>query len=151
MKWLKYLVVFFCIISLTGCATLFQKDKNANLNAPLEPQPLLKFYDIPVPAGFKLLIKDSYAFESTGMRVGVLKYRGRAHPDRVSNFYKEQMPMYNWRLLNIIEYGERLMNFERENETCIVNLLPKGSTVTITISLGPKSKMASQDAKKKLK
>jgi hypothetical protein len=50
-----------------------------------------------------------------------------------------------------VEYGERLLNFERENETCIVNLMPKGGKVTVTISLGPKSQSLSRKAEKPVK
>ena len=132
--------LFSCILMLEGCA-LFPKKDAQMATAILEPQAILKFGDVPVPVGFNLLSKESYAFESKGLRVGVLKYKGRANPDRVINFYKEQMPMYNWNLLNIIEYGERLMNFERENETCNINLSSKLTGVIITIFLGQKSQM----------
>jgi len=129
----------FSIFCLMGCAGMSKRDGASKTSGLLEPSSMLKFSDVPVPASFKLLAEDSYSFESSGVRVGVLKYRGKADPDQVVNFYKEQMPMYNWVFLNVVEYGDRLINFERENETCIISLLPKGSHVTITISLGPKS------------
>ncbi len=129
---------FVLITSLTGCGTLFKKEPSLTGSAMLEPSMLLKFTDIPYPSRFKFLSRDSYTFENSGIRVGVLKYKGKANVDQVVNFYKEQMPIYNWNLLNIVEYGERLLNFERENETCIVSLVPKGSSVFITLSLGPK-------------
>ena len=81
------------------------------------------------------------------MRVGVLKYQGKADADRIISFYKEQMAMYNWRLVNIVEYGQRLINFERENETCIITIEPKGNTIFLTISLGPKSQTPAKKAK----
>lgn len=132
----------YCLIVLLGCAA-FSKKEGALQRTPslLQPANMLKFTDVPVPMGFKLLPQDSYNFESSGVRVGVLRYRGKANADQVINFYKEQMPMYNWALLNIMEYGERLMNFERENESCIVTLSPKGNAVTITVSLGPKAQV----------
>jgi len=108
---------------------------------------LAKFADVPVPAGFKILPEESYSFESSGVRVGVLKYRGKANVEQVENFYKEQMPMYNWNFLNVVEYGERLLNFDRESETCIISLLSKGSQVNITITLGPKSQMRKKSDK----
>jgi len=116
--------------------------------ALLEPQPTTKFSDVPVPVGFKFIPAESYAFESLGVRVGVLKYRGKTDPDRVINFYKEQMPMYSWNTLNIIEFGERMLNFERDNETCIINLISRGSTVDAIITVGPK---AQQSAKRNTK
>lgn len=141
MKKNLLLLIVLCIFALIayGCSGLPKKDdslsKTSNL---LEPSSRVKFSDVPVPAGFQLIPQDSYSFESSGVRVGVLKYQGKADIEQVINFYKEQMPMYSWGLLNIVEYGERLMNFERENETCIISLLPKGRNITITLSLGPR-------------
>jgi hypothetical protein len=135
-----FLILLLCVtsVSLIGCET-FGSKKSSATPAMLEPQSILKFSDIPVPAGFKLIIKESYSFESTGVRVGVTKYLGKADIEQVVVFYKEQMPMYNWNLLNIVEYGDRMLNFDRDNETCIVTLIPKGNQVTIAISVGPKS------------
>ena len=139
------LLFAFCLLNFYGCATASKKDKV--ISGPLEPQVLSRFSDIPVPVGFKLLAQDSYTFESGGIRAGVLKYRGKANVEQVLNFYKDQMLMYNWNLLNVIEYGERLMNFERESETCIISLLPKGNAITLTISLGPKSQIPKKSNK----
>lgn len=128
-----------CTLALFGCVTATTSGKNTSKeSAPLEPQAALRFLDVPIPLGFKALNEKSYSFETSGVRVGVLKYQGKANPDLVVSFYKEQMPMYNWNLLNIIEYGNRLLNFDRENETCVIELAIQGSSVTITISLGPK-------------
>ncbi len=136
-KVLLFMPLCLCAIALFGCATTSSKDTSKQ-SALLEPQAILKFPDVPIPAGFKALNEKSYSFETSGVRVGVLKYQGKANPDQVVNFYKEQMPMYNWVLLNIIEYGNRLLNFDRENETCIIDLAVKGNNIILTISLGPK-------------
>ncbi|MHB8155749.1 MAG: hypothetical protein ACYDFR_06900, partial [Candidatus Omnitrophota bacterium] len=120
----------------------------------IEPQAIIKFTDVPIPTGLKPLPQASYSFESSGVRVGVLKYRGKANIDQVINFYKEQMPMYNWNLVNIIEYNQRLMNFERENETCIITIQPAGfwnEDALVTISLGPKSQNLTKKAKTPIK
>jgi len=137
----------YSVIVLSGCAALSKRGKGPEGPTLLEPQAILKFGDIPVPVGFKLLSGDSYAFESSGVRVGVLRYQGKAQADAVVTFYKEQMPMYNWQFLNMVEYGERLLNFDRENETCIIRLLPKGNATLITISLGPKSQGLKKSSK----
>jgi hypothetical protein len=141
---LVFLLVSCLLINtaITGCSTIS--------DSKLEPQAILKFSDLPVPAGLKPLPQTSYSFENAGVRVGVLKYQGRANIDQVINFYKEQMPMSNWNLINIIEYDQRLMNFERENETCIITMQVAGfwnEDVLVTISIGPKS----QNTPKKVK
>jgi hypothetical protein len=148
MKLSKLLFLLLAIV-IMGCST-FQDTKDAN-PALLEPQTLLKFTDLPVPVGLKNLPQQSYSFESQGVRVGVLKFQGKSDPDRVVSFYKEQMAMYNWSLLNVVEYGSRLMNFERENETCIITIESKGSTVLLTISLGPKSQNLTKKSKVPIK
>ncbi|MFA4984337.1 MAG: hypothetical protein WC559_03375 [Candidatus Omnitrophota bacterium] len=136
---------------VSGCAGFSnRKDSGVPANPEiLEPQVTLRFNDVPVPAGFKLLPKESYSFENAGIRVGLLKYQGKAAADQVVNFYKEQMSMYNWNLLNIIEYGDRLMNFERDSETCVINIIPRGKNVTVVISMGPKSQFPRRMEKEK--
>ncbi|MDD5477029.1 MAG: hypothetical protein PHG87_02310 [Candidatus Omnitrophica bacterium] len=137
-------------IALLGCSTFSDNPKSLNSGA-LEPQAILKFSDVPVPVGLKSLPQASYSFESSGVRVGVLKYQGKANADQVIGFYKEQMAIYNWNLVNIVEYGQRLINFERENETCIITIEPKGNTVILTISLGPKSQNLAKKARAPVK
>ncbi len=142
------LVIGLC---LGGCAGLSKKDDLPKNEALLEPQAALKFSDIPTPVGFRLSPQDSYSFESGGIRVAILKYHGKADVEQVVNFYKDQMPLYNWNLLNIIEYGERILNFERETESCIVRILAKGNNITLTIALGPKSEAKPKKSEKPVK
>lgn len=135
------------VMALFGCESMNKKVVSSQPSALLEPSAVQKFSDIPVPAKFKFISENSYSFESAGVRVGVLRYQGKALPQQVVNFYKEQMPMYNWALLNVVEYGEYLMNFDRENETCVINITPKGSSAIITVSVGPKAKKQDRAAK----
>jgi hypothetical protein len=132
---------------LTGCKTI-------SADSRLEPQAILKFSDLPIPVGLKPLPQVSYAFENSGSRVAVLKYQGRANIDQLINFFKEQMPMYSWNLVNIIEYGQRLLNFEKEDETCIITIQIAGfwnEEAMVTISLGPKSKGLTKKSKEPIK
>ena len=139
MKYFKKILLlslscFLLTIALWGCST--------TSNNRIEPQAILKFADLPIPTGLKSLPQTSYSFENAGVRVAVLKYQGKVNIDQLINFYKEQMPMYNWNLINIIEYGQRLLNFERENETCIITIQVAGfwnEDALVTISVGPKS------------
>ncbi|MDO8662667.1 MAG: hypothetical protein Q7K98_05555 [Candidatus Omnitrophota bacterium] len=138
-------VICFLLTGMIGCASLSDKEDS------LQTQSLLKFSDLPIPTGFKMLAKNSYSFESSGMRVGLLRYQGKASLDQVVNFYKEQMSMYNWTLLNITQYGDCIMNFEREQESCIISISPKGSTSVISIAMGPKSQVLPKKTKQAVK
>jgi hypothetical protein len=141
--------LLYCILAITilaGCATVS--------NEQLKPQTIMKFSDIPVPAGVKSLPQQSYSFENSGIRMAVLKYQGKANIDQVINFYKEQMPAYNWNLINVIEYGQRLLNFDRENETCIITVERAGfwnEDALVTVSLGPKSKDLTKKSRQLIK
>lgn len=145
-------VVFFAF-SLIGCAgTIIKDGQNLGMASVLEPAGNSRFNDIPVPVGFAELSKDSYSFEAAGTRVGMLKYRGKATPEQLVFFYKEQMALRNWNFLNIVEYGQSLINFDKEIETCNILLQPKGGSTVITITLGPKSPgIAPKKAQKPLK
>ncbi|MDP2941761.1 MAG: hypothetical protein Q8N85_05900 [Candidatus Omnitrophota bacterium] len=142
----------YWVIGLSGCVSTVKKEEgSAKAPALLEPSNISKFTDVPVPSRFKFLEADSYSFESAGIRVGFLRYRGKANAEQVVSFYREQMPMYNWNLLNVVEYGDRLMNFDREAETCIITITPKGSAALITVSVGPKNQPAGKKSAKALK
>ena len=148
-KFFLYSICCLLPAVLLGCASL--SGNNDASSQTLQAQSLLKFSDLPVPAGFKILAKDSYSFESSGMRVGLLRYQGKATTDQLVSFYKEQMPMYNWELLNITQYGDCIMNFEREQESCIISIAPKGSTCVISLAMGPKSQVLPKKAKQPIK
>ncbi len=151
MKLIYSFMLLSFVLSISGCASTLSKENITKNDALLEPSALVKFIDIPVPAGFKIIPLDSYSFETAGVRVGVLRYQGKAKPEQAVNFYKEQMPMHNWNLLNVIQYGEMLLNFDRETETCIIQLIPRGNNMTISISLGPKSQISPKKAKEPIK
>ncbi|MCM8778825.1 MAG: hypothetical protein NC898_01960 [Candidatus Omnitrophica bacterium] len=138
---MKNLYLSVLLILLMGCAS-FPIQKTA-ADKPLESAPLLKFSDVPVPQGFKLMANESFIFQNENGRVGLLRYTGSPTADQAVNFYREQMPQYGWFLLNIIEYGRRVLNFEKGEESCIITIEPATTRTLISISLGPKSKSPS--------
>ena len=146
MHHLKLLFFVFCSLSLfliAGCATFPQNESagNAEKNKmSLSVAPMLKFDDIPIPSGFKLLDKESFAFQNDKSRVALLKYYGGQNAEQVLAFYKEQMASFNWNLVNIIEYDRKVLNYENSEESCIVTILPQGGKSTVTIALSPKSR-----------
>jgi hypothetical protein len=132
----RYIIACFVfMVTLTGCASMMA----GNPDKTLTPANTIRFSDIPVPAGFKAIPQQSYSFENGGIRVAFLKYKGNGTLDQVLSFYKEQMPVSRWNLLNISEFGRRMLNFERETETCIITIESQFPGTLITLSLGPKS------------
>ncbi len=138
--------IFFILgffIFAAGCASIgsgFSSSSNPNASSGISSTAkFLKFDDVPIPAGFKLIDNESFSFQNDQMRVGLLKYAGMPEADRVVNFYKEQMPLYNWDLINVIEYGQRVMNFERRDQTCIITIQPQSTRTVISIAVAPKA------------
>jgi len=145
MKKITNLIVSFCLVVLflAGCATFSQNESanNADQNkASLSVAPVLKFEDLPTPAGFKLLDKESFAFQNDKSRVVLLKYYGGQNAEQVLAFYKEQMALFNWSLVNIIEYDRKVLNYENSEESCIITIQPQGGKSLVTVALSPKSR-----------
>ena len=139
----KVLSSCLVILFLAGCATFPQSQSTGDAEknkVVLSVAPILKFEDIPIPAGFKLLDKESFAFQNDKSRVALLKYYGGQNADQVLVFYKEQMASFNWSLVNVIEYERKVMNYENSEESCIITIQPQGGKSLVTVALSPKSR-----------
>ena len=140
MKKATFLFILLLALSFgfSGCGSM----KSSTLKSEsLEPSEVLRFSDVPFPSGFRIISDKSFILESGGVRAGILRYTGNANAEQVVAFYKKQMPIYNWALLNVLEFGDKMLNFEREKESCVVTIKSAGSRVEIAISLAPKSPM----------
>ena len=92
------LIIIFVLLLSAGCATSGTvTDNDIKATKALDVSTALKFVDVPVPSGFKMITAQSFTFENDVLRVGILKYKGRSSGDQVVNFFKNQMPLYNWR------------------------------------------------------
>lgn len=144
MNKIESLVLSFCLlVFLAGCVTLPKDESAADMEknkVSLPVAPILKFEDIPVPAGFKLLDKESFAFQNDKSRVALLKYYGGKNAEQLLVFYKEHMASFNWSLVNIIEYDKKVLNYENSEESCIITILPQGGKSIVTVALSPKSR-----------
>lgn len=140
-----------CSLVLSACVTIPPKSSDPTQTPMLEPAALLKFSDIPVPANFALSPEESYSFQSAGFRAGLLKYKGKASGEQAVVFFKEQMPLYNWHLINIVEHDRRMLSFEKDQETCIITIDEKGQKALITVSIAPKPQAAYRKTDKPVK
>ena len=52
--------------------------------------------------------------------------------------------MYNWRLINIVEYGRRILTFEKDEESCVITIDGKDNNLEVAVSVGPKSQAVQQ-------
>ncbi|MFH1868583.1 MAG: hypothetical protein ABH843_06395 [Candidatus Omnitrophota bacterium] len=136
----KVIFTLLFITLLSGCATTGSGGAESDGSSKmLDVAMALRFEDVPVPNGFRAVTNESFIFQNDALRVGILKYAGRAYADQVVNFYKDQMPLYGWRFLNMLEYGRRIINFDREDQTCIVVIEPAKLNTYITVTVAPKA------------
>jgi len=136
-------VILIIMMLAAGCATSGPvSNDDIKTQKALNVSTTLKFDDVPVPVGFNIIASQSFAFENDVLRVGILKYTGRANGDQVVSFYKDQMPLYNWRFTNILEYGKRILSFERDDQSCIIVVEPSRMSTSITVTVSPKSDRA---------
>ncbi len=142
-KSLFFVPCLFFLFLIAGCATFPQNESSSDAEknkVTLSVAPILKFDDIPVPAGFRILDKESFAFQNDKSRVALLKYYGGQNAEQVLAFYKEQMASFNWDLVNIIEYDKKVLNYDNSEESCIITIQPQGGKSMVTIALSPKSR-----------
>lgn len=104
---------------------------------PLAPN--FRIADIPVPAKFEFDREKSFVFQNNVVEVGRIQYAGKDHINDVAQFYLDEMPRYGWKLLNMTEYGNVLLLFDKEGEAANVMLMPKGRGTIIQISFFPKA------------
>ena len=101
----------------------------------------LRFPDLPVPAGFSLVRKDSFVFENNRTRLGTLTYKGRGDIDSLINFFKTEMVAGGWTLVNSVEFGQVVLNFVKDQEGCIISLETRTmNSCLLHVSISPLSR-----------
>ncbi len=147
VKHLIYLILLFMIFSI-GCS-LNQSTVNQTPETPEQPQQIanLTFEDLPVPTSMTIDRKNSFVYETANYRTGVLYYNGNMSVVEVANFYKSEMPKYNWDLVNSIEYrdGAQLI-YEKPNWIVVIRI--KRNTFNssqLVITIGPKGAVVNKE------
>jgi len=136
-----------CLIAglCAGCATGYSSDRSDSSGASGGYGPEiagnLRFDDLPVPSGFGLNRKESFIFQNDRTRLGTMTYVGGASLDDIIYFYKHNMEINGWHMINSVEYGRIILNFEKDSEGCIVTVEKKGmGKAVITLNISPVSK-----------
>lgn len=158
MKPYQYLLILLVMLPLAGCATTnggisdltaLEEEETFKSSGLTPTANKLHFTDIAVPSGFKIIKDRSFVFQTEGIRVALLKYAGRAKAQDLLEFYKEQMTLYNWELLNVVQYERIILNFERGKQSCLITIESRGIKKVVTVSLAPKGSAAMEVEKSK--
>ena len=142
-KILLILLVLLTGISLSGCVSEPMRRNSSGepltIDKPLNVASNLKFDDVPIPAGFSIIRDQSFVFQNSAMRVGMMRYAGRASAEQALLFFKTQMALYNWDLQNVIEHIVSEMYFYKGDETCTISIEPLATKTLINIAISPRT------------
>jgi len=132
-RFIKVTLILLSLFFTTGCATGYYYSKEQKLQKASS----FRFLDLPVPEGFKFIPSNSFIYESSEIRVGKMKYRGKAWPGSIVKFYKLHMLRNGWQILNIIEGEETLLSFSNDREICIVKFDCSYGKGSLIVSVSP--------------
>ena len=89
--------------------------------APLGKHRIRAIADLPVPAKMKIKKSVSNSYEGAGTRDVDYTYSGQVDIRRVHRFYRDQMLLNRWQMLNdSYSRGEYWMTFQKNRELCTV-------------------------------
>jgi hypothetical protein len=123
-----------------GCSSL-SSSRTVREREPETRQPLstsYRFEDIPLPPGMTLNRKESFIYETRTTKAGLLTYEGKGDMEKLANFFKQQMPNYQWRLVSNFELHNVMLTFIKEGWSSVIYILPQqDETKKIEIRVGP--------------
>jgi hypothetical protein len=141
--------VLLCVllVGVSGCArfgaaTTADTEQSPGLAGAIPLAPDFRISDIPVPAGFVFDREHSFVFQDSAMEVGKMQYSGKEAIGDVAQFYLDEMPRYNWTLLNVTEHNVIFLDFTKEGKACQVLLTPKARGTLIQATFYPKAMTA---------
>ena len=97
-----------------------------------------RFTDVPVPSKFKLDRRKSFIYEAGSFKAGIITYTGWSKLDALVDFYKKEMPDFEWKMISIFEHNDITLVYSKEGWNCTVNLSSANlGGSRITIKIGP--------------
>ncbi len=102
--------------------------------------PLPKYYDfedIPVPYELNIDKGESFIYQTSNFKAGVLVLTGRVDPSSVVSFFSVTLPRENWKLLGGFRYHRSIMVFEKGQRICLINVKESPLKTYVEIYVAP--------------
>ncbi len=133
-------LILILIAGMWGCGDLLTV-RTVREREPAVTQSIAtsyRFEDIPLPPGMNLNRKESFVYETKTTRTGLLVYEGTGEIGKLTNFFKEQMPNHQWRLVSNFELHNIMLTFIKEGWSSVIFILPReDETKRVEIRVGP--------------
>jgi hypothetical protein len=127
----------------SGCAAL-QKSED-NLGEAEEEKSEVKgpspvyydFADILIPAELSLDKKNSFVYTTPSFSAGVLVFEGYVQGESLVNFFTTNMPKDGWILKSSFRYRRVILNFEKDQRSCLVSVAEYPLKTRVEIWVAP--------------
>lgn len=96
------------------------------------------FEDVPIPGSMDPVPKESFIFETEGVKTGVLVYKGPVSVNTLATFFRSAMTAQGWNLVNSFVGAMATLNFEKANRSAIINITGGWFSSKVHIRVGPK-------------
>lgn len=134
----RYMRVFVGVCAvLAGLSGCTSGEENTRTITAVQ-DPIIR--DIPKPAGFGLVDKNSMARSSGQFRIARCEYTGGTDRAAVQRFYEQNMPSAGFELRHSsFDKGTVDLQFESASEICNVKIYPSGLRTRIVVEVGPRA------------
>jgi hypothetical protein len=127
----------------SGCAAL--KKSEGNSGAAEEKKSEVKgpapvyydFADILIPAELSLDKKNSFVYSTPSFSAGVLVFEGYVQGESLVNFFTTNMPRDGWILKSSFRYRRVILNFEKDQRSCLVSVAEYPLKTRVEIWVAP--------------
>ena len=102
------------------------------------PVPLYyDFADILIPAELSLDRKNSFVYSTPSFTAGVLVFEGYVQAESLVNFFTTNMAKDGWMLKSSFRYRQVILNFEKDERSCLVNVAEYPLKTRVEIWVAP--------------
>ena len=139
---LVLLLSMFLLVG-AGCAAMKKSqatpeetgDKKSEVKGPL---PIYyDFVDVLIPAELSLGKKNSFVYSTPSFSAGVLVFEGYVDGESLVNFFTTNMAKDGWTLKSSFRYRQVILNFEKEQRSCLVDVAEYPLKTRVKIWVAP--------------
>ncbi len=153
MKQYMLLALAAAFLLFTGCSTLQQDDESEPARpasaAQGNPQAVTETYeesnyyydfsDILVPRELEFKGDESYVFDTSTFKAGVMNFSGRVVNEDLVNFFINNMAKDGWKMTTSLKSDKSILIFEKFNKACSIQVV-KGTIFSKVIIFAVEAK-----------
>jgi hypothetical protein len=121
MRYLK-LIVCALLVATWGCANLTGSSSQNTVAPPAQASFYYDFNDIRIPEEMEIQTKESSITPTEGGKFGVMKFKGRAEPISLFDFFFNTMPKDGWTMVTYQKYQRYSLVFTKDNRVCVITI-----------------------------